>query len=81
MKGNNDLPIYAIKFKRFRLSKGLTQEGMGKILGLSMMTIAAYEQGIRRPKDKTMHVMHKKLGLDIYDIFFNEELEELPCQK
>lgn len=76
-----NLPVYAVKLKRFRLSKGLTQEQFGELIGVKQITVAGYEQGIRRPKEKTMQVMSEKTGLDIYEIFFNEYLEELPCQK
>lgn len=75
------LPVYAIKLKRFRLSKGLTQEQFGELIGKKQITVASYEQGIRRPKEKTMQLMKEKIGLDIYEVFFNEELEILSCQK
>lgn len=75
------LPVWAIKLKRFRLSKGLSQQEFADILGLSLPSVSSYEQGLRRPKQATMDKMHKKTGLDIYEVFFNEELEVLECQK
>ena len=77
----NNLPVWAIKFKRFRLSKGLTQSGLANILGLSVPAIRSYEQGIRKPKKATMDLMKKEIGLNIYEIFFNDELEEIKCTK
>lgn len=81
MSDKKDLPIYAIKLKRFRLSKGLSQKDFADIVGVSEISVSFYERGVRRPKDKTMQIMAEKTGLDIYEVFFNEELEILPCQK
>ena len=81
MNDKKDLPIYAIKLKRFRLSKGLNQKEFAELIGASEISISSYERGTRRPKDKTMRIMAEKTGLDIYEVFFNEELEQLPCQK
>lgn len=76
-----ELPFWAVKFKRFRLSKGLDQKQMAELLGLSFASIASYEQGLRMPKQSTMEDMHKKLGLDVYETFFNSELEDFTCKK
>ena len=81
MNDKKDLPIYAIKLKRFRQSKGLSQKEFAALIGASEISISSYERGARRPKDKTMRIMAKKTGLDIYEVFFNEELETLPCRK
>lgn len=81
MSDKKDLPIYAIKLKRFRQSKGLNQKEFADLIGVSEISISFYERGIRRPKDKTMRIMAEKTGLDIYEVFFNEELETLLCQK
>lgn len=79
-RNTRELPFWAIKLKRFRLSKGLDQKQMAEIVGLSFGSISAYEQGLRKPKQATMEKMHKKLGLNIYEVFFNSELEEIKCK-
>lgn len=75
------LPFWAIKLKRFRLSKGLDQKQFAELLGLSVASIASYEQGLRMPKQSTMNKMHEVLGLDVYETFFNEKLEDFTCKK
>lgn len=81
MSDKKDLPIYAIKLKRFRLSKGLNQKEFADLVGIAEISVSSYERGARRPKEKTMRIMADRTGLNIYEIFFNEELETLPCQK
>ena len=81
MSDKKDLPIYSIKLKRFRQSKGLNQKEFAELVGITEISVSSYERGARRPKDKTMRIMAEKTGLDIYEVFFNEELETLPCQK
>lgn len=81
VRKSRELPVWAIKFKRFRMSKGLSQKEAADILNLSVASIRAYEQGLRMPKSKTFEDMHKKLGLDVYEVFFNSELEEFVCRK
>lgn len=76
-----ELPFWAVKLKRFRLSKGLEQKQMAELLGLSLASISGYEQGLRKPKQSTMDLMHEKLGLDVYETFFNSELEDYTCKK
>jgi transcriptional regulator with XRE-family HTH domain len=76
-----ELPFWSIKFKRFRLSKGLEQQEMADLLDLSLGSIRGYEQGLRKPKQATMELMHEKLGLDVYETFFNSELEDFTCKK
>lgn len=80
-RNTRKLPFWAIKFKRFRLSKGLEQKQLAELLGLSVASIASYEQGLRMPKQSTMNKMQEILGLDIYETFFNEKLEDFTCKK
>ena len=77
----SELPFWAVKFKRFRMSKGLSQQETADILGISLGSIRAYEQGLRMPRSKTFNDMHEKLGLDVYEVFFNNKLEEVACRK
>lgn len=81
MSDKKDLPIYAIKLKRFRLSKGLSQKEFADLIGVSEISVSSWERGVRKPKEKTMRIMAKKTGLDFYEVFFNEELEILSCQR
>lgn len=43
-----------LKIKEFREKKGLSQEKLGEILGLSKQTISSYELGTREPNIETL---------------------------
>ena len=62
------------KLKRFCQSRGLRQKDVASILGISLGSVQAYYLGLRTPQDATKLLMKEKLGLDIYDIFYNTDL-------
>lgn len=56
------------KIKRTRMYKGLTQEELGKILGVSTISIGQWERGVRKLKIDTIAKIAKALDVDIIDL-------------
>ena len=63
------------KIRELRKEKGITQEILGKMIGVSKRTIINYEQGTRYPQD---HEIYAKLAnaLDCDENYLKTENEE-----
>lgn len=66
--------------KELRNSKGLLQEELGKIIGISKSTVGMYETGKRMPNDKTLKKISAYFGVTI-DYLFGIEQEKLLIRK
>ncbi len=53
-KGVINMPTFGERFKELRLKNKLSQSEIGKILNVTQTTIAAYENGDRRPRQNRM---------------------------
>ncbi len=51
------------RIKELRSKKGLTQEELGKLIGISGVAIMRYEKGQREPDIKTIEKLALKLGV------------------
>ena len=61
------------KIREAREEKGMTQERLSELSGVSRCTISALENGIdRNTTSKTLLAIASALGLKVEDIFFNE---------
>lgn len=56
------------KLKEMRRKKGLTQEQLGKLIGVSYRTIYQYETGRREPNLKGLRALANALNCRIDDI-------------
>ena len=62
------------RIKELRKTRNITQQDLAEMLDQSVWTIYKYWNGtIARPDDKKK-ILAEKTGLDIYEIFYNEEL-------
>ena len=52
-------------FKRLRLSRGLTQQEISEILGISSSTIGLYETGAREPDYDTLELIADFFNVDM----------------
>lgn len=67
-------PVWAIKLKRFCEDYNISAEEVAKALNLSRASIYMYWSGRVPVPDQHKKTLEKKLGLPIYETFFNEEL-------
>ena len=69
--------MFSDTLKKLRLSKGLSQEELGDIIGVSKSTIGMYEQGQRIPKaDTTFRKLAEYFGVSIDYLMGLEESPE-----
>ncbi len=54
--------------KEKRIEKGLTQEELGKLVGVSKVTIHSYEKNKKTPSLKHLVIICKKLDMKIDDV-------------
>ena len=63
------------RVKEFRTSLGMTQESLGKAVGVTRQTIIAIEQGKWEPSVHLALLIAKELDCDINEIFLLSERE------
>lgn len=71
-KGNK--PVSAIKFRNFCFNNDLQAKDIAEMLHLRTATIYSYWSGRTAVPDDVKKTLEQKAGLDIYEVFFNEEL-------
>ena len=59
------------KLKQTRISKGLTQMQLAKLVNIPQQNISSYEQGNSRPKIYKLSEICSNLGLTIDELFEN----------
>lgn len=71
MAKNLTKPLIALgkKIQKLRKKKGLTQEELGEILGISRVYMGYIEQGRESPSLKILMKIAKKLGVKVEDLF------------
>lgn len=67
------------KIKAARIAKGMTQENLGKLLGLQKSAIAKYESGrVVNIKRSTLKKISDVLEIRPSELIFNEEIKNNP---
>lgn len=56
------------KIKRAGLYRGISQKDLGKMLGVSTMSISQWERGVRKPKIDTIAKIAKALNVNMIDL-------------
>lgn len=64
----------AMRLKKLRESKNISQDELAKILGLSCSTISMYEAGERIPRDETKIKIASFFDVTVSSIFFDPSL-------
>ena len=59
-----------------RKEKGLTQEELGELVGISGVAVMRYEKGQREPKQETLLKISKALGVHLRDLIDQSIWEE-----
>lgn len=59
------------KIESLRKDRRMTQEELGKELGVSAMAISYYENGTRIPRDDTKVKIAEFFGVPVNNIFFS----------
>ena len=67
-------PVWAIKLKRFCEDNRISAQEVSTAIGKTRATVYKYWSGDIPVPDETKKVLEKKLGLPIYETFYNEEL-------
>lgn len=62
-----------VRMKQARLEKGLSQQGLADILGVSRQTVNAIEKGDYNPTIRLCIGICRVLGLTLNDLFWEEE--------
>ena len=73
MRHTNKL-VSAIKFRKFCYNNDLKAKDLAEMLDQSVWTIYKYWNGTISIPDDKKKTLAEKTGLDIYEIFYNEEL-------
>jgi hypothetical protein len=68
-------PIHAIKFRKYCKDNFISAKQIAKILHLNPKTIYCYWAGTIQVPDECKKIMEQKLGLPIYEIFYNESFD------
>lgn len=63
-----------------RKEKGLTQEELGELVGISGVAVMRYEKGQREPKQETLLKISKALGVHLRDLIDQSIWEEFDRQ-
>lgn len=69
----------AIKVRRLRLERGMTQQSLAFATGLSMTGIQKVEQGRHEPLLPTLRVLAKALGVSMAELL-DEAARRLPAE-
>jgi transcriptional regulator with XRE-family HTH domain len=62
---------FGYKLKYHRKRQGMTQSELGKKLGVSQVTIANYERGLRFPKENLLKALGEQLSVSLDELFYN----------
>ncbi len=73
MKKNNK-PVWAIKLRNFCFNNDLRATDIAELLHLKTATIYKYWAGDISVPDESKKILEQKVGLPIYETFFDEEL-------
>jgi len=74
--GGGDLMTTGQRIKAYRKKRGLTQEELGSILGVSGSMIAQWETDKRKPKYGTLKKLADALDVWVYDLSSSEDTRE-----
>ena len=64
-----------------RKKHGITQEQLGKIIGLDPKSISKIEKGKNYPSPDTLDAMAKVLEVSVYEFFLFEETQSVELMK
>lgn len=67
-------PVWAIKLRNFCFNNDLQAKDIAQMLHLRTATVYKYWAGQIAVPDENKKILEQEIGLDIYEIFFNEEL-------
>lgn len=73
MKKSNK-PVWAIKLRNFCFNNDLRATDIAEMLHLKTATVYKYWAGDITVPDESKKILEQKVGLPIYETFFNEEL-------
>lgn len=66
--------VWATKFRNFCSNNNLSAKDIANELCVSVVTIYKYWEGTNAVPDESKKILEKRIGLPIYETFFNEEL-------
>jgi DNA-binding XRE family transcriptional regulator len=64
------------KIKEHREKLGLTQQDVADMIGITRQSLALIEKGSHYPSILTSWMIAKVLNVELYDLFYVEEVEE-----
>jgi transcriptional regulator with XRE-family HTH domain len=60
------------RIKQFRLNKGLSQQQLGSMIGMSQQQVGQYEKSVRIPKPATLDRFASALDCTVPDLLYNK---------
>lgn len=70
-----------LNLKEIRKSKGLSQQELANILGLSQIAISQYERGIREPNLETLILICQKMEITFEELIDFRAIQEKLSKK
>lgn len=67
-------PVWAIKLRNFCFNNDLSAADIAEMLNVKVFTVYKYWSGAIAMPDESKKILEQKIGLDIYETFYNEEL-------
>lgn len=67
-----DVKLLGASIKKARLAKGLTQEQLAEVVGITAVHVKQLESGRRKPSIDLLYVLAHTLNISIDSIFFPE---------
>lgn len=64
----------AKQIKYLRKEKGITQEQLGKAIGVSKMAISKYESGDAVPNDDNKIKIARYFGVSVEELFYTQDI-------
>lgn len=59
------MPTFSERIKALRLEQGMTQDAMGKIIGVKRDSIYTYEKGLNYPEVRNLIILADYFGVSI----------------
>lgn len=75
MSNSSIRDIFKYNLKYYRLHKGLTQEKLSELTGISRDYLSEIERGKKTPSFKRMELIAQILCVDVYKLFIPKELQ------
>ena len=68
------MSVIGKQIKKYRTEKGITQEQLGQLVGVTTQAVSKWERGMSCPDIAIIDELADVLGVDINELFSNKNL-------